>query len=85
MAAQKRHPIETFREEVRDKADEVGYQNLDDREFQMLMQDWLLAAIQTSNGRSNGRRQQATFAGLPIAGAGGFWALTELAAWLTAL
>ena len=82
MAAQKRHPIETFREEVRDKADEVGYQNLDDREFLMLMQDWLFVSLR--NG-SNSRRQQATFAGLPIAGAGGFWALTELATWLAAL
>lgn len=76
------HPLDEFRMQVRAKAAEHGYHKLTAREFTMLQFDWLADLLSNGNGR---RRQQATLAGLPIAGVGGFWALTQLAAWVATL
>ena len=58
MPATKRHPLETFREEVRDKVDQHGYDGLTDREFTMLSFDWLLSGLANGNG-ARSRKQMA--------------------------
>ena len=59
MPATKRHPLETFREEVRDKVDQHGYDGLSDREFWVLSFDWLFTALANGNGRHRSKRQVA--------------------------
>ena len=56
MPATKRHPLETFREEVRDKVDQHGYEGLKEREFIVLAFDWLFVALKNGNDQRSKRQ-----------------------------